>query len=140
MAKNKTTETTYNVIHFINTVEDEVKRNDAFELLKIMQEVTGFEPKMWGTSIIGFGSYHYKYASGHEGDAPLVGFSPRKDAISLYLYSSFENKDELLSKFGKHKAGKGCIYIKKITDIDVKILRLMISTSVNELKILYPST
>ena len=140
MAKNKTTATTYNVIHFINTVENEVKRNDAFELLKIMQEVTGFEPKMWGTSIIGFGSYHYKYSSGHEGDAPLVGFSPRKDAISLYLYASFENKDELLSKFGKHKAGKGCVYVKKITDIDVKILRLMISTSVNELKILYPST
>lgn len=139
MAKNKTTETTYSVTHFINTVEDEVKRNDAFELLKIMHEVTGFEPKMWGTAIIGFGSYHYKYASGHEGDAPLAGFSPRKDAISLYLYSSFENKDELLSKFGKHKTGKSCIYIKKMADIDLEILKQMISTSVNELKILYPS-
>lgn len=138
MAKNKTTETTHSVTHFINTVEDEVKRKDAFELLKIMQEVTGFEPKMWGTSIIGFGNYHYKYASGHEGDAPLAGFSPRKDAISLYLYSSFENKDKLLSKFGKHKAGKGCIYIKKMADIDFDILKQMISTSVTELKILYP--
>jgi hypothetical protein len=139
MAKNKTTETTYNVTHFINTVEDEMKRNDAFELLKIIQEVTRFEPKMWGTAIIGFGSYHYKYASGHEGDAPLVGFSPRKDAISVYLYSSFENKDILLSKFGKYKAGKGCIYIKKLADIDLEILKQMISTSVNELQKLYPS-
>jgi hypothetical protein len=139
MAKNKTTETTYNVTHFINTVEDERKRNDAFELLKIIQEVTRFEPKMWGTAIIGFGSYHYKYASGHEGDAPLVGFSPRKDAISVYLYSSFENKDILLSKFGKYKAGKGCIYIKKLADIDLEILKQMISTSVNELQKLYPS-
>jgi hypothetical protein len=139
MAKNKTTETTYNVTHFINTVEDERKRNDAFELLKIIQEVTRFEPKMWGTAIIGFGSYHYKYASGHEGDAPLVGFSPRKDAISVYLYSSFENKDILLSKFGKYKTGKGCIYIKKLADIDLEILKQMISTSVNELQKLYPS-
>lgn len=138
MAKNKTTETTYNVTHFINTVEDEMKRNDAFELLKIIQEVTRFEPKMWGTAIIGFGSYHYKYASGHEGDAPLIGFSPRKDAISVYVYFSFENKDILLSKFGKYKAGKGCIYIKKLADIDLEILKQMISTSVNELQKLYP--
>jgi len=139
MAKNKTTETQNSVIDFINTVEDLTKRNDSFELVKLMQEQTGFEPKMWGPGIIGFGSYHYKYASGHEGDAPLVGFSPRKDAISLYLYSSFESKEELLSKFGKHKAGKGCIYIKKIADIDVEILKKMISYSVENLNKLYPS-
>lgn len=139
MAKNKTTETENSVIDFINTVEDVTKRNDSFELVKLMQEQTGFEPKMWGPGIIGFGSYHYKYASGHEGDAPLVGFSPRKDAISLYLYSSFESKEELLSKFGKHKAGKGCIYIKKIADIDVEILKKMISYSVENLNKLYPS-
>lgn len=138
MAKNKTTETQNSVIDFINTVEDVTKRNDSFELVKLMQEQTGFEPKMWGSGIIGFGSYHYKYASGHEGDAPLVGFSPRKDAISLYLYSSFESKEGLLSKFGKHKAGKGCIYIKKITDIDVEILKKMISYSVQNLNKLYP--
>lgn len=139
MAKNKTTETQNSVIDFINTVEDVTKRNDSFELVKLMQEQTGFEPKMWGPGIIGFGSYHYKYTSGHEGDAPLVGFSPRKDAISLYLYSSFESKEELLSKFGKHKAGKGCIYIKKITDIDIEILKKMISYSVENLNKLYPS-
>lgn len=139
MAKNKTTETTFSVTHFINTVEEEGKRSDAFELLKIMQEVTGFEPKMWGSSIIGFGSYHYKYASGHEGDAALVGFSPRKASISLYIYLSDDKKEELLSKFGKHKAAKGCIYIKKLTEIDREILKIMISTSVKELQKLYPS-
>lgn len=139
MAKNKTTETETSVLDFINTfVDDEAKRNDAFELLKIMQNVTGFEPKMWGPSIIGFGSYHYKYASGHEGDAPLVGFSPRKAAISLYIYLS-DNKEELLSKFGKHKAAKGCIYINKLADIDIEILKIMITASVKELQKLYPS-
>ncbi|EJL61973.1 DUF1801 domain-containing protein [Flavobacterium sp. CF136] len=139
MAKNKTRETQNSVIDFINTVEDLTKRNDSFELVKLMQEQTGYEPKMWGPAIIGFGSYHYKYASGHEGDAPLVGFSPRKDAISLYLCSSFESKEELLSKFGKHKAGKGCIYIKKIADIDIEILKKMILYSVENLNKLYPS-
>ncbi|CAD0009712.1 DUF1801 domain-containing protein [Flavobacterium chungangense] len=139
MAKNKTTETETSVLDFINTfVDEEAKRNDAFELLKIMQNITGFGPKMWGPSIIGFGSYHYKYASGHEGDSPLVGFSPRKAAISLYIYLS-DNKEELVSKFGKHKAAKGCIYIKKLTDIDLEILKIMISTSVKELQKLYPS-
>lgn len=139
MAKNKTTETESSVVDFINTTDDETKRNDAFELVKIMQKATGFEPKMWGPSIIGFGSYHYKYASGHEGDAPLAGFSPRKAAISLYLYLPDESREKLLSEFGKHKSAKGCIYIKKLADIEVEILKKMISTSVNELQKQYPS-
>lgn len=139
MAKNKTTETESRVSDFMNTVADETKRKDTLELLKITEEITGFQPKMWGPAIIGFGSYHYKYDSGHEGDAPLVGFSPRKEAISLYLSSAFENKEELLAKFGKHKAGKGCIYIKKLTDIDVEVLKEMISLSVDSLQKLYPS-
>ena len=140
MAKNKTTETETSVTDFINTfVEDNAKRNDAFELVKIMQKVTGFEPKMWGPSIIGFGSYHYKYASGHEGDAPLAGFSPRKAAISLYVYLPEENREELLSKFGKHRAAKGCIYVKKLNDIDVEILKEMVSASVEYLQKLYPT-
>jgi len=133
MAKNKTTETNESTIDFINTfVEDETKKKDAFELIKIMQEVTHFEPKMWGPSIIGFGSYHYKYASGHEGDAPLVGFSPRKAAISLYINIPIENRDELLSKLGKHKASKGCIYVKKLADIDIEVLKNMISLSLQQ--------
>ena len=140
MAKNKTTETNESITDFINTfVEDEVKRNDTFELIKIMQEVTHFEPKMWGPSIIGFGSYHYKYDSGHEGDAPLVGFSPRKAVISLYVYTSPDDRDELLSKLGEHKASKGCIYIKKLADIDVEVLKDLVLHSLENLKKLYPS-
>lgn len=140
MAKNKTTETENSVADFINAfVEDENKRKDSFELIKITQEITRFKPKMWGPSIIGFGSYHYKYASGHEGDAPLVGFSPRKAAISLYIYTSPQTREEILSKLGKHKAAKGCIYIKKLSDIDVDVLKNMISLSLADLKNLYPS-
>ena len=138
MAKNKTTETESSVTDFINAVEDVTKRNDSFELVKIMQKESGFEARMWGPGIIGFGSYHYKYDSGHEGDAPLVAFSPRKAAISLYCYATTENKEELLSKLGKHKASKGCIYIKKLTDIDTEILRKIILFSIENLIKLYP--
>lgn len=140
MAKNKTTETNESIVDFIDAfVEDETKKKDAFELVKIMQEVSHFEPKMWGPSIIGFGSYHYKYASGHEGDAPLVAFSPRKAAISLYVYTAPEDRDELLAKLGKHKSSKGCIYVKKLSDIDVDVLKNMIALSLENLKKLYPS-
>lgn len=140
MAKNKTTETNESIVDFINAfVEDETKKKDAFELVKIMQEVSHFEPKMWGPSIIGFGSYHYKYASGHEGDAPLVAFSPRKAAISLYVYTAPEDRDELLAKLGKHKPSKGCIYVKKLADIDVDFLKNMTALSLENLKKLYPS-
>jgi len=97
MAKNKTTETQNSVTDFINAVENDSKRNDAFELLKIMQEITGFEPKMWGPSIIGFGSYHYKYESGHEGDAPLAGFSPRKTADRLFLSARKKKRSTFIS-------------------------------------------
>ena len=140
MAKNKTTETNESIVDFINAfVEDETKKKDAFELVKIMQEVSHFEPKMWGPSIIGFGSYHYKYASGHEGDAPLVAFSPRKATISLYVYTAPEDRDELLAKLGKHKPSKGCIYVKKLADIEVDVLKNMIAISLENLKKLYPS-
>jgi hypothetical protein len=139
MAKNKTTETESSVVDFINLVPDEVKRNDAFELIKMMQQQTGFEPKMWGPSIIGFGSYHYKYESGHEGDAPLAAFSPRKAAITLYFSLSAEDREELIAKLGKHKPSKGCIYIKKLADIDLEILKKMVLLSVKNLNKLYPS-
>ncbi|HEY1193767.1 DUF1801 domain-containing protein [Flavobacterium sp.] len=139
MAKNKTTETQNSVTDFINAVENEAKRNDAFELLKIIQETTGFEPKMWGPSIIGFGSYHYKYESGHEGDAPLAGFSPRKTAMTVYFYLPEENREELLSQLGKHTSSKACIYIKKLTDIDIEILKKIILLSVEYTQKLYPS-
>jgi hypothetical protein len=139
MAKNKTTQTEVSVTDFINSVTDETKRDDSYYLIQLMKTQTGFEPKMWGPSIIGFGSYHYKYNSGHEGDAPLLAFSPRKDAISLYLFQSFDEKEELLQKFGKHKAGKGCIYVKKLADVDIEVLKVMMARSVEYIKNLYPS-
>ncbi|MDQ6529938.1 DUF1801 domain-containing protein [Flavobacterium sp. LHD-85] len=138
MAKNKTTETQNSVTDFINAVDNEVKRNDAFELLKIIQEITGFEPKMWGPSIIGFGSYHYKYDSGHEGDAPLAGFSPRKTAMTVYFYLPEEKREALLSKLGKHTSSKACIYIKKLADIDIEILKKIILLSIEYTQNLYP--
>ena len=138
MAKNKTAETEVIVDDFIASVPDEKKRADSKRITEIMTEVTGFQPKMWGPSIVGFGSYHYRYESGHEGDAPLVGFSPRKDAISLYLASDFEKKESLLEKLGKHKAAKACIYIKKLDDVDLSVFKEMIALSVTYLKNRYP--
>lgn len=138
MAKNKTAETQSSVIDFINAVDSEAKRNDAFELVKIMKEITDFEPKMWGPSIIGFGTYHYKYATGHEGDAPLAAFSPRKTATTVYFYLPEEKREELFSNLGKYKVSKACIYIKKLADIDIEILKKIISLSIEEVQNLYP--
>ena len=138
MAKIKTTETSKSVTEFVNSVSDEIKRKDSLKIIDIMQKQTGFEPKMWGPGIIGFGNYHYKYESGHEGDMPLAGFSPRSTGVVLYLCENFENKDELFQKLGKHKAGKVCIYIKRIADIDVSVLKKMISNSVKHIQALYP--
>lgn len=123
---NKTTQTTASVTDFINSVADETKRNDSLRLVDIMKGQTGYEPRMWGPSIIGFGSYHYKYESGREGDMPLVGFSPRKEALTLYLSAAFDRRDELLQQLGKHKTGKGCLYIKKLVDVDLDTLNEMI--------------
>lgn len=129
MAKNKTIETEQSVADFIGRLEDETRKQDSLLICNMMREATGQEAKMWGASIIGFGSLHYKYDSGHEGDAPLIGFSPRKNAISLYLASNFDGKDALLGNFGKHKAGKACIYINKLKDIDVDVFKQMIVAS-----------
>ncbi|MCF7560145.1 DUF1801 domain-containing protein [Sabulilitoribacter multivorans] len=123
MAKNKTTETKVDVFDFIESyVDNEQKKADSYKLIELMREWSGFEPKMWGPTIIGFGSYHYKYASGHEGDAPLLGFSPRKAQFSLYVYSKTEKSDTLLLDLGKFKMGKACIYFKKLTDISIPIV------------------
>lgn len=136
MAKNKTAETSADVIDFINAFADtEQKKADSFALLKLMQQATGHHPKMWGASIIGFGSYHYKYDSGHEGDAPLVGFSPRKAAISLYVYSG--QGEQLLKDLGRYKMGKACIYIKQLSDIDQQQLMKLIDANIHYLKTKY---
>lgn len=122
--KNKTTETEVPVLDFITSyVDKEQKKEDSFRLLELLEEWSGFPPKMWGSTIIGFGSYHYQYASGHEGDAPLLGFSPRKAQFSLYVYSETERSRALLEEFGKFKMGKACIYVKKLSDINIDILK-----------------
>lgn len=127
---NKTTETQVSVTDFINSyVENEQKKADSFELIKLMSEWSGFEPKMWGPTIIGFGSYHYKYASGHEGDMPVIGFSPRKAEFSLYVYSPTEENEPLLADLGKFKMGKSCIYVKKLSDINIGTLEKLCKTT-----------
>jgi len=139
MAKNKTAETENSITEFINSnVENEVKRKDSFKLIEIFKTITGHEPKMWGPSIIGFGSYHYKYASGHEGDAPLAAFSPRKDSLVLYFATEFEKREELLSQLGKHKSSKACVYAKKLDDIDIAVLETMTKNSISSVTKLYP--
>ncbi|MFC0014138.1 MULTISPECIES: DUF1801 domain-containing protein [Allobacillus] len=134
MYELKTKENDRSVIEFIESVESEKKREDAYRLLDLFTETSGYEAKMWGPSIIGFGSYHYKYDSGHEGDAPLVGFSPRKARFSLYLATGDTKRDELLGKLGKHKAGKACIYVNKLQDIDTDVLKQLINQSIDFLK------
>src|SRR5260221_12357696 len=126
MAKNKTTENSNSVADFINSVKDKTKREDSLDLIKLLKKLTGFDPKMWGPSIVGFGSYHYTYESGREGDSPLVGFSPRTSALTLYLSGNFEKREELLEKLGKYKTDKGCIYIKTLADINIEILKKMV--------------
>jgi hypothetical protein len=118
-----------NVVEFLNKVEPEQKRNDAFQLLDLMTEITGHEAKMWGSSIIGFGQYHYKYASGQEGDFMAIGFSPRKAKHSIYIMAGFTRYEELLAKLGKHKTGKGCLYVNKLADIDLDVLKELVTDS-----------
>lgn len=121
--KNKTAETSISVTDFINSfVDKEQKKRDSFRLIDLMSEWSGFAPKMWGPTIIGFGSYHYTYASGHEGDAPLIGFSPRKAEFSLYASSPSDDNQQLLNELGKYSMGKACIYFKKLDDLNIDIL------------------
>ncbi len=125
-SKNKTTRTTESVKEFINTyVDNEQMKKDSFELIELMKKCSGFEPEMWGPTIIGFGTYHYKYASGHEGDSLLIGFSPRKKEFSLYVITPEDEHKQLLGKLGKFTMGKSCIYFKKISDLNLDILEMM---------------
>lgn len=127
------------VTDFINAVADKTKRNDSFHIIERMQKETGHKPKMWGPSIVGFGSYHYKYESGREGDSPLVGFSPRSTAIVFYLSGNFEERNELLQMLGKHKTEKGCIYIKKLEDVNMEVLMKMVSLTVKHRQSQFPT-
>ncbi|WP_299736988.1 DUF1801 domain-containing protein [uncultured Rossellomorea sp.] len=139
MYELKTRQNDSSVIEFIEAVENPKKREDAYNLLDIFTETTGFEAKMWGPSIIGFGSYHYKYKTGHEGDAPLVGFSPRKAKISLYFAPGDPEREKVLNSFGKHTTGKSCVYINKVADIDQAVLKQLINQSVRFLQKTYPN-
>lgn len=139
MAKNKTIATEMDVTEFINGVTDERKKMDSFALIQLMQQVSGQPPKMWGPTIIGFGNYHYKYDSGHEGDAPLIGFSPRKSAISLYVFSGLETHQHLLNDLGKFTMGKACIYVKKLSDIREEKLIGLMQTTIAFLTTKYPA-
>ncbi|MCT4590144.1 MAG: DUF1801 domain-containing protein [Carboxylicivirga sp.] len=131
MAKNKTKPTSGDAHAFIANVENKQRREDAKVVLELMQTVTGKEPVMWGESIIGFGNYTYKYASGRVGDWFIVGFSPRKQSLTIYLMYGFNKVQHLLDKLGKHKTGKGCLYINKLKDVDMEVFRDLITTTVH---------
>lgn len=133
MAELKTRVNDANVDKFLRGVTDETKREDSYKILEMMKKATKAEPKMWGTSIIGFGGYHYKYESGREGDSPLTGFSPRKQSLTLYILGGFDEHEELLNKLGKYSLGKGCLYIKKLEDVDTKVLKELVTRSVKKM-------
>lgn len=138
MAQNKTQPTQKSVHEFIAGIEDEQKLADCHELLSVMSKVTGEEATMWGPSLIGFGKYHYKYASGREGEFFLTGFSPRKQALTVYIMPGFEFAADLMERLGKYKTGKSCLYIKKLDDIDRNILTQLIEKSVAYMREKYP--
>lgn len=130
MAELKTKKNDASVQDFLAGVADDQRRKDSLEVLKLMKRVTRKQPKMWGDSIVGFGSYHYKYASGREGDWPLTGFSPRKQALSVYIMTGFRGEGALMKKLGKYKTGKACLYIKKLEDVDLSVLEELVRRSV----------
>lgn len=140
MAKLKTTPNDESVQVFLESVGNETKRENSFTVLELIKEITDEKAKMWGTSIVGFGSYHYKYESGREGDWFLVGFSPRKQNLTLYIMSGFSEYDALLNQLGKYKTGKSCLYVKKLADIDMDILKELVKQSVEYMKNTYETS
>lgn len=139
MAKNKTIETENSVADFLAAISDAKRREGCTLIINLLSKVSGFEPKMWGTSIVGFGIHNYKYESGHTGNAPLAGLASRKNAITVYVASTFDEKETLLSKLGKHKSSKACIYIQKLEDIDMDILSQLVKKSIEHIIKLYPN-
>lgn len=138
MAENKTQETEASVPEFLESVPDERKRRDSQVILEMMRAESGEEPRMWGESIIGFGRYHYKYESGREGDMPIIGFSPRKQNLTLYLMPGFDAYSSLLERLGKHTTGKVCLYVKKLEDVDLEVLRELVRLSVKHMRTANP--
>lgn len=130
MAELKTRPTKESVEKFLNGVADAGRRADCLTVMQMMKQATKAKPQMWGTSIVGFGTYHYKYASGQEADWPLTGFSPRKQNLTLYIMPGFARYEELMQKLGKYKTGKSCLYINKLADVDVAVLKQLVKQSV----------
>lgn len=138
MAENKTKATDASVQAFLESVADERRREDCFTLVELMQEVTGEPARMWGETMVGFDSYHYKYASGREGDALLLGFSPRKDSLALYGLIGFDGDAALLGQLGKHKTGKSCLYVKTLKDVDMNVLTDLMKRGARHTREMYP--
>ena len=134
MAEPKTKPTNESVKDFLNAISDEARRADCFAVAKMMEEISGEKPKMWGPSIVGFGSYHYKYASGREGDWPMMGFSPRKKDLTLYIMMGFEKHADLMEKLGKHTNSKSCLYIKRLSDVHIPTLKKLMKIGLKDLK------
>jgi hypothetical protein len=139
MAETKTKPTGVSVDDYIANIDDERKRDDSRELIAMMQRITGEKPYMWGPSIVGFGNYHYRYESGHEGDAPIAAFAPRKPNLVVYISSDHPEHEEMLSRLGKHKSSKGCLYIKRLSDIDMNVLEEMVKRSAEWTREKYPA-
>lgn len=133
MAELKTRQTLESVSNFLEAISDEKKKRDSLKILEMIKQATGLQPHMWGDSIVGFGSYRYKYQSGREGDWFLIGFSPRKQNLTLYIMAGFDDYDHLLKKLGKYKTGKACLYIKKLEDVDTTVLQELVTKSVRRL-------
>jgi hypothetical protein len=138
MAELKTRENDGDVISFLNKIENEQRRRDCFELLEFLTEITGEKPKMWGPGIVGFGNYHYKYESGREGDWFLIGFSPRKQNLTIYIMSGFKILEDIMHDLGKYKTGSSCLYVKKLSDIDKGKFKLLVERSNAYMKKIYP--
>ncbi len=138
MAETKTKQNDLSVDAYLEAIADEARRHDCRELVTLMSGVTRCEPKMWGTGIVGFGAYHYRYASGHEGDACLTGFAARKGDISIYVVCGFAGHEGLLAKLGKHKMAKACLYVRRLSDVDLTVLGQLVEQSVAEVKRRYP--
>lgn len=138
MTETKTKPTAASVEMHIAAIANAQQRSDALALVALMQRVTQHEPRMWGPSIVGFGSYHYQYASGHEGDAALAGFAVRKSEFAIYIVSGFEGQQDLLDRLGKHKTAKACLYVKRLADVDIQVLEELLARSVAEMKRRYP--
>jgi len=140
MAELKTKASDASVSAFLQSVDGEQKRRDARDILALMKEETGKRPRMWGTSIVGFGSYHYKYQSGREGDWLVTGFSPRKQNLAVYIMLGFSRYSTLMNRLGKYKTGKSCLYLRRLGDVDQKVLRQLVTRSVADMKKLYDCT